>query len=129
VHRPCERHVEEAEVFPTLLAVAEAAVPGDVGAAVAADVDRPHVVFLVVVIGRRLVLVDVAGVPGERVVDERELEALAAMDGQHLHRLGVGVEPQGAILVGAVPVGVGDALPQPGRQRGDAELLLSRDGV
>ena len=128
VHRPGERDVEEAEVFPALLAVAEAAVPGDVGA-VAADVDRPHVVVLVVVIGRRLVLVDVAGLPGERVVDDRELEALAAMDGQHLNRLGVGIEPQGAILVGAVPVGVGDALPQPGRQRGDAELLLGRDGV
>ena len=87
------------------------------------------VVVLVVVVGRRLVLVDVAGLPGERVVDDRELEALAAMDGQHLHRLGVGVEPQGAILVGAVAVGVGDPLPQPGRQRGDAELLLGRGDV
>ena len=94
-----------------------------------ADVDRPDVVVPVVVVGRRLVLVDVARLPGERVVDDRELEALAAMDRQHLHRLGVGVEPQRAILVGAVAVGVGDPLPQPGGQRGDPELLLGRGGV
>jgi hypothetical protein len=31
VHRARERDVEEAEVFPALLAVAEPAVPGDVG--------------------------------------------------------------------------------------------------
>ena len=129
VHRARERDVEETEVLAALLAVAEPAVPGDVGAVLAADVDRPDVVVLVVVVGGRLVLVDVAGLPGERVVDDRELEALAAMDGQHLDRLGVGVEPQGAILVGAVPVGVGDPLPQPGGQRGNAELLLGRGGV
>ena len=128
VHRAGERDVEEAQVLAALLAVAEPAVPSDVGA-VAADVDRPRVVVLVVVEGRRLVLVDVAGLPGERVVDDRELEALAAVDGQHLHRLGVGVEPPGALLVGAVPVGLGDPLPQPGGQRGDAELLLGRGGV
>ena len=68
-----------------------------------ADVDRPGVVVLVVVEGRRLVLVDVAGLPEERVVDDRELEALAAVDRQHLDRLGVGLEPPAALLVGACP--------------------------
>ena len=42
---------------------------------------------------------DVAGLPQERVVDDRELEALAAVDRQHLHRLGVGLQPAAALLV------------------------------
>ena len=103
--------------------------PSDVRAAVAADVDRPQVVVLIIVIGRRLALVDVSGLPGERVVDDGEFEAFAAMDRQHLDRLGVGVEPQRAIFVRAVPIGGGDSLAKPGRQRSCAELLLGRDGV
>src|SRR6266511_1847035 len=72
VPRPRERDVEEPEVFPALLAVAEPAMPSDVGS-ISADVDRPCVVVLVIVIRRRLVLVDVAGLPGKGVIDDREL--------------------------------------------------------
>ena len=36
------------------------------------------------------------------MVDDRELEALAAVDRQDLDRLGVGVEPPAALLVAAV---------------------------
>ena len=59
------------------------------------------------------------------MVDDRELEALAAVDRQHLDGLGVGVEPAAALLVGVVAVGVGDPLPQPRRQRGGARAARS----
>ena len=54
VHRAGKRDVEEPEILAALLVIAEPAVAGDIGA-VAADVDRPHVVVPVVVVGRRLV--------------------------------------------------------------------------
>ena len=42
---------------------------------------------------------DVARLPQVRAVDDRELEALAAVDRQHLHRLGVGLQAPAALLV------------------------------
>ena len=42
---------------------------------------------------RLRVVRDPGRLPQERAVDDRELEALAAVDRQHLHRLGVGLEP------------------------------------
>ena len=45
---------------------------------------------------------DVARLPQERAVDDRELEALAAVDGQDLDRLGVGLQPPAALLVARV---------------------------
>ena len=56
-------------------------------------------------IGRR------PAVPQVRAVDDGELEAFAAMDRQHLHRLGIGFEPAAAVLVGTVVEGLGDAAP------------------
>ena len=51
------------------------------------------------------------------------------MDRQHLHGLGVGLEPPAALLVARVVAGVGDPLAQPRGQRGGAELLGGRGGV
>ena len=61
--------------------------------------------------------------PQVRHVDDRELEPLAAVDGQHLHGLGVGLQPAAALLVARVAVGLGDPPAQPDGQRGRAELL------
>ena len=55
--------------------------------------------------------------PQVRAVDDRELEALAAVDGEHLDGLGVGLEPPAALLVARVLLGLGDPAPQPRRQR------------
>ena len=43
------------------------------------------------------------------------------MDGQHLHRLAVRLQPPAAVLVGDVLAGLGDPAAQPRRQGGDAE--------
>ena len=58
-----------------------------------------------------------------------ELEALAAVDRQHLHGLGVGLQPAAALLVAGVVAGLGDPTAQPRGQRGNAELLARRRGV
>ena len=52
--------------------------------------------------------------PQVRAVDDRELEPLAAVDGEDLHRLGVGLEPAAAVLVAGVLAGFVDPPPQPG---------------
>ena len=56
-------------------------------------------------------------------VDDRELEPLAAVDRQHLHGLGVGLQPAAALLVARLLLGGGDPLAQPAGQRGRAEPL------
>ena len=56
-------------------------------------------------------------------VDDRELEALAAVDRQHLHRLGVGLQPAAALLVARLLLGGRDPLAQPAGQRGRPEPL------
>ena len=61
--------------------------------------------------------------PEERAVDDRELEALAPVDRQHLHRGGVRLEPAAAVLVVHVVGGLADAGPQPGGEGADAESL------
>ena len=72
---------------------------------------------------------DPARLPQKRHVDDRELESLAAVDRQHLDRLGVRFEPPAALLVAGVLVGFGDPGAQPCGQRRRAELLLGRGGV
>ena len=62
-------------------------------------------------------------------VDDRELEALAAVDREDLDGLGVGLQAAAALLVGGVAVGLGDAPAQPRRQRRRPELLARRGGV
>ena len=74
-------------------------------------------------------LPDPGRMPQERAVDDRELEALAAMDRQHLDRLGVRFEPPSALLLTLVAIRVRDALGQPAAQRGDPESLGARGTV
>ncbi len=89
----------------------------------AADVDGAPVAGIGVVEHRRLVLEDPPRIPQVRAVDDGELEALAAVDRQHLHRLGVGLESAAAVLGVVFLAGLVDALAQPAGEGGDAELL------
>ena len=100
---PGSRHgdVEQAQLLAALLAHLDLAVvlpTGDpVVVTLPADVDRARGSVVRVVehdelrLGRR-------AVPEERAVDDGELEALAAVDRQHLHGVGVGLESPAAIL-------------------------------
>ena len=63
--------------------------------------------------------------PANGHVDDRELEALAGVDGDQLHRGGVGVEPAGALRP-RVRAGLGDPAAQPVEQRGEPEPLAAR---
>ena len=124
-----ERDVGEAEVLAAFVEHGALAVRL-VLLALEADVDHALVARVGVVVGDRLALVaDPRRVPHERRVDDRELEALAAVDGEHLDGLGVGLQAARALLVGRVGGGVGDAAAQPARQRGGAELLVHGDRV
>ena len=87
-----------------------------------ADVDGAPAVLVVEVDGVALVG-EAARFPQERAVDDRELESLAAVEGEHLHGVGIRVEAPGALVVGALAVGAVDPLAQPAGERGDAELL------
>ena len=126
VLRAGERDVREPEVLPTLLGLVLAAVVGEVDAA-HADVDDALVAARRVVEEDRLrVARDVPGLPQVREQHDRELEALAAVDGEHLDRLGVGLQAAAALLVGRVVPGVGDLPAQPRGERGDAGVLGHR---
>ena len=84
-----QRDVREPEILPTLLEAMPTHV-GAPGASLEPDVDRPPEPGCGVVEEHGLgVARDVARLPQERAVHDRKLEALAAMDGQHLYRLGV----------------------------------------
>ena len=122
VLRPRQRHVREPQVLAALLHQLLALVPVEVRA-LEPDVDRPAVAGVGVVEGDRHAGRDVARVPQVGVVDDGELEPLAAVDGQDLDRLLVGLQPAAAVLVARVLDGLGDPAPQPADQRGGAELL------
>ena len=97
-----QRDVGEAEVLAALLDEVLAPVRRVVRS-VEPDVDRARVAG----VGSWneigwFVARDPARLPQERAVDDRELEALAAVDRQHLDRLGVGLEPAAALLVARV---------------------------
>ena len=77
---------------------------------------------------RRLVG-DASSVPQVRAVDDGELEALAAVDGEDLHGLGVGLEAAAAVLVVGVLVGLGDPPAQPGVSAVAPRLLGVGRGV
>ncbi len=95
-----------------------------------ADVDRALVVAVGVVEEDGLVaLGDVAGLPQVGEVDDGELQTLAAVDGQDLDGLLVGLQAPAALLVAGLLPGGGDALAQPGGQRSGAHLLGRRGGV
>ena len=93
------------------------------------DVDRPRPRGVVEGDGLLRVARDPRRLPEVRVVDDRELEPLAAVHGQHLHRLGVALQPPAALLVVVVGRRLEHALAQPRRQRGRAHLLGHRRGV
>ena len=78
-------------------------------------VQHAPVVRCGVVEGHGLVVGDVARLPQEREVHDRELKTLAAMDGQHLDGFGVGFQAAAAVLVGRVAFGLDDPAPQPTR--------------
>ena len=78
---------------------------------------------------RLLLAPDPGRLPQVGEVDDRELEALAAVDREHLHRLGVGLQPAAALLVAGLLLGGGDPLAQPAGQRGRAEPLGGRRRV
>ncbi len=107
-----ERHVQETQVLAALFfelhfLVHREAVP------VVPHVDGAPVVFGGVVEHGHVGLVG-ATVPGEGAEDDRELEALAAVDRDHLDRLGIRFQTAGALLVVGVPFGVVDPAPEPG---------------
>src|SRR4029078_11069286 len=64
--------------------------------AVESDVERAAVGGGGVVVGDRQAGRDVPGLPQVRVVDDRELEAFAAVHGEQLDRLGVGLQAAAA---------------------------------
>ena len=68
-------------------------------------------------------------VPQIGAVDDRELEALAAVDGEHLDGLGVGLEAAAAVFVVLVFVRLVDPPAEPGRQRRRPEVLRHRLGM
>jgi hypothetical protein len=71
-----------------------------------------------------------ARVPQIGAIDNRELEALGAVDRQHLHGGGVGIEPTAALLCfGAFGAHLVDAPSQPRSQRSQAKLGLASLGV
>ena len=92
-----QRHVGEAQLLAALLDVVLVQV-GVVLVAGQADVDRAPGLLVVEVDGLPLVR-EAPGVPQERAVDDRELEALAAVEGEHLHGVGVGVQAARALVV------------------------------
>ena len=123
-----DRDVGQAQVLAALL--------GQVLLAVAlpyrtleTDIDAALLARLGVVEGDRHVRRDVARLPQEWDVDDRELQALAPVHGEDLHRGRVGLQPAASVLVGGVRPGVGDAPAQPAGERGHAELLLHGGAV
>ena len=91
-----ERDVGETQRLAGVFARVRCAALCVADAVLAADVEDPPALVVVHAhrIGRR---VHVA-IPEERRIDDGELEALAAMHGDDLHRLCVGLEPAAQLL-------------------------------
>ena len=94
---------------------------------VEADVDRAPVAERGIVEEHRL---GIGGAPArrpqERAVDDRELEALAAVDREDLHRLRIGLEPARPLLLALLSLRGGHLLREPATQRRHPELLGGR---
>ena len=73
--------------------------------------------------GGRLVLARREDVPEVGQVHDRELEALRAVDREHLDGQMVGLQAARAALVLVAGARLGDAAAQPGRQRGRPEAV------
>ena len=106
---------------PSSSAIARATLPDHRGPP-AADVDAPPARSSPSVEQRHVRLAAGSGPTGGQV-DDRVLQALAAVDGDQLHRGGVAVEPAGP-LAGHLDLVVGHLLAQPGQQRDQTEPLL-----
>ena len=126
--RARQRDVGEPQVLAALLVdvLRDMALPLR---ALEADVDRPRPRRVVERDRRRSLARDPRRLPQVGVVDDRELEPLAAVHGQDLHRLGVALQPAAALLVVVVGGRLQHALAQPRGQRGGAHLLGHRGGV
>ena len=118
-----ERDVGEAQLVVGLLGLVLAHVRGPVGAAGPADVAHPVVAVVVEDRGRWVAAGEV--VPGERHQHDRELQPLAGVHGDDLHRGRVGLQPPAALL-SALAGRLRPAPPQPDQQRGQPELPLQR---
>ena len=92
-----QRDVGKAQLLAALLDVVLVHM-GAVLVAGQAHVDRTPGLLIVEVDGLALVG-EAPGVPQERAVDDGELEALAAVEGEHLDGVGIGVQAAGALVV------------------------------
>ena len=126
---PGQGDVGQPEVLAPLLDETLVLVAGEVRPR-QADVDAQGVPGVRVVEEHRVgVAGDVARLPEEGQVDDRELEPLAPVDGQDLDGLGVGLEPAAALLVARVLGRLGDPPAQPAGQGRRPELLGRRRRV
>ena len=119
---PGQGHIGEAEILAALLGDVLGALVAKAGSS-PPDVDGSFVAGVRVVEDRERIVGDVAWLPQVGVVDDGILESLAAMDGEDLHRFGVGFEAAAAVLVIGVGVGFNDALAEPAGEGGRAPLL------
>ncbi len=118
-----EGHIGQPQLFAPQFVPAQVV---GVGLRVEAHVDRAATLVGGVVEERWVLLVEPALAPEVGAVDDGKLEALASIDGEHLHGLGVGLESPGAIVDGDLVVGHVHPGMQPRRQRVDAQLFGGR---
>ena len=128
---PRQRDVGQPQLLaPLLLAVLRGVLDERRIARVRRHVDGPRVAPRRVVVDRRRRLVgDPERVPQERAVDDAELQALAAVHGQHLHRGRVGLQPPRPVLGARVALVGRHPPPQPAGQRGDPQPPVDRRAV
>ena len=116
---PGQGDVHQAAVVTRGLAATKCRGLGVLGAAATADVQAPDSV----VVEQDVVALLHIAVEREGEVDDRELQALAAVHGHHLHRCGVAVEP--AVVLGLAALLLA-TVAQPVTQRREAEVLAVR---
>ncbi len=118
---PRQRDVQQAQVLAASLLDLHLLMTGKVVPLVP-DVDRALLGVSGVVEHRDVAGLGVA-IPCVGAIDDGELETLAAVDGDHLDGVGVGLEPASPFLALRVALDVVDTPAQPGGQRGRAEPL------
>ena len=90
-----ECDVQQAQALPSILGVAGGLQIGAVDRVLAANIQDSSAVG--VMAAQECVFGGFAAVPRERYVDDRELQALTAVHGQHLHGLGVRLQSAGQL--------------------------------
>ena len=122
---PGEGDVQVTQILTPVLCLAGRIMPLVHGVAgLPADVEFAPVTVVRVVKNDRPASVNAdGGVPQERAVNNRELQALGPVDGKDLHGIGVRVEPAGVLFrVGHLRAGLAHTAGQPGPQGGQAKL-------